>query len=173
MSKKKAFLVLGARSTGTRMFTEMLIQAGCYGDSTHKQRLDESLYMKPVTRRFTVWRRSVPHFDDKQFIDIGEMVSMLYGCEIFAFVMVREWLVMLESQVRAGHEANRDDAYSLSMKAYSHIIKGLEDQHLNWQFVSYEALVYGGNSVYNRILKSHGLNTIDFNVKDENAKYYK
>jgi LPS sulfotransferase NodH len=37
---KRAFLVLGPESSGTRLMTKLLMVAGCYGDDGHVQRLD-------------------------------------------------------------------------------------------------------------------------------------
>lgn len=85
----KAFLVLGGESTGTRMVTQLLCEAGCYGDHGHQQRLDNSL---PIDQPLVVWRRSVPHA--RKMPDIQAMISRLedFGYEVTAVRIGLKWM---------------------------------------------------------------------------------
>ena len=53
----RAFVVLGAESSGTRLLTRMLIASGCKGSDGYDQPWDDKL---PYDDPLIVWRRSVP-----------------------------------------------------------------------------------------------------------------
>ena len=55
----RAFLVVGAERSGTRMLTRFLLHGGCAGDDGHRQRWD--WFNPPRTESLVVWRRSFPH----------------------------------------------------------------------------------------------------------------
>ncbi len=91
---KKAFLVLGPESSGTRFITKLLINAGCFGDSDHDQRLDiledrERINEEELPHDDTpiVWRRSYPHRGI--FADIGNPIRQLrqIGYDVRAVIM--------------------------------------------------------------------------------------
>ena len=54
----RAFVVLGAESSGTRLLTRILIASGCEGSAEHEQPWDKKL---PYDQPLIVWRRSLPH----------------------------------------------------------------------------------------------------------------
>jgi LPS sulfotransferase NodH len=58
-SMKKAYFIIGAESSGTRVLTQAFIKAGCFGDAGHFQKLDSlNLNNRPDN---IVFRRSLPH----------------------------------------------------------------------------------------------------------------
>ena len=69
---KRAVLVVGPESSGTRLITNILVRAGHVGSAEHGQRLDWST---PTGQTPIVWRRSLPHM--KVWPDLGEMMRYL------------------------------------------------------------------------------------------------
>ncbi|HEX4794015.1 MAG TPA: hypothetical protein VH370_09495 [Humisphaera sp.] len=57
---KRAFFVVGPESSGNRYVTECFVNAGCFGDFQHEQRLDNDEGFDEATDT-VVFRRSVPH----------------------------------------------------------------------------------------------------------------
>ena len=97
---RKAILVLGPESSGTRLATRILIIAGYAGTAAHVQRLD---WWTPDDARSTeriVWRRSMPH--DRLWPDIGQMVRELRRAafEVRAVLTDRLDAPMVAAQVR-------------------------------------------------------------------------
>ena len=59
----RAFVVLGAVGSGTRLITKILIAAGCKGSAEDPQPWDKKL---PYDELLIVWRRGVPHIGGEQ-----------------------------------------------------------------------------------------------------------
>src|SRR5581483_9496380 len=97
---KRAFLVLGPESSGTRLVTRCLIAAGCQGCGDHAQDLDASL---DGAADLIVWRRSLPH--GSLWPDLREMLLALrsHGYAVQVLVTVRSHYCMVRSQIRARH----------------------------------------------------------------------
>lgn len=125
---KKLILVLGPRSSGTRIFTKLLISAGVVGDGDNGQRLArispyDSGHSEPGTREeaesmlqgngYCVLRRSFPHgmgwpdpmVDAEAFKQIGSDLAC-------AFLMQRDVYAMCQSMVIQGHEPTFESAFS-------------------------------------------------------------
>ena len=62
---RKAFIVVGPESSGTRATTKVLGLGGCFGDAEHDQRIDSFLVKNQLPPNVgdspIVLRRSVPH----------------------------------------------------------------------------------------------------------------
>lgn len=159
--KYKAFVVLGGESTGTRMMTKFLIQAGCYGDSGHKQKFDLGIEGADFP---LVWRRSFPH--EKRWINLGtEIINPLlqYASldEIFVLVMSRNWFCTIKSAVGQCHVHNVGQAKANLEHAYSYIFRELfRFILLRYQIVSYDMLtsIFGYRYLLH-LFKELGLNT--------------
>src|SRR6266540_4276722 len=106
---KRAYLVLGPESSGTRFVTKLLIDAGCLGDGDHEQRLDKpgdqsrellEEALLPHDETPIVWRRSYPH--GGQWVDISQAVGQLRrkGYDVHAVVTTRDWFPMIQSQLK-------------------------------------------------------------------------
>lgn len=133
---KRAFMVLGGESTGTRLVTRLLLAAGCYGDGDHVQRLDTHI---PEDKPLLVWRRSVPHANEMP--NIAEMALALVraGYVVTAVITVRDWLCTAQSQVKAPHAPNDAAALYSLQNAYRHIFAELP-AFVPYIMVNYESL---------------------------------
>lgn len=168
--KSKAILVLGPESSGTRIWTKVLIESGCMGDHTHQQRWDIEV---PETLTKIVWRRSVPH--GAKLPDIDSMVEELREkeYEVMAYVTTRDWFCMVESQT-GKHTDEKIESFGNLQIAYPFIFKKLEELEIPFVVVSYEALVERKKEYINKMLGVFGLDHFqeDNFLIDGNAKYY-
>ena len=160
---KKAFFVVGAESSGTRMLTEAFISAGCYGDAGHEQRLDrERLDEAPG---LVVFRRSLPHATKwpdlekmkQRFTDAGYMVVMVQ--------VKRNMDIMVQSQLRGEqHAKNKDQAIANILKANKTI------RQYEHKTVHYESFVTDAD-VREEFFFNLGLPAPDMQFYDGNLKY--
>jgi hypothetical protein len=168
----RAFLVLGPESSGTKLFTEILMGAGCIGDAGNEQRWDNEL---PVFGRDDpiVWRRSVPH--GESYPDITGMVDGLrnVGCQVVAYVTTRDWTCILDSRVMNAGIINHEIASQRLQWAYPYIFSHLEAAKVPYAVVSYEALILYGEGYIKRMLKIFGLEMGTLpEIYNGNDKYY-
>lgn len=161
----RAFIVIGAESSGTRMLTDILIRAGCIGESTHSQKWD----FKKISGSPIVWRRSVPY--QQKEVDIKEMINRLPNYEIRILVIVRDYHSTIRSSVRRGHVNDLETSVGRMRKAYCSIFSQLQYIDLPFYVVSYENLCLN-NHFINVLLSEHNLNKIKkYRVRNENSKY--
>lgn len=167
---KRAFLVLGPESSGTRLMTKLLIAAGCYGDDGHEQRLDCAI---PADEPLVVWRRSVPH--RKEWIRVREVVARLSdaGYSVTAIVMSRDWHALGLSQVQAPHVADVETATANAQRAYCLIFGSLSATNTPFEVVNYEAIVSRPQATVAALMRRLGLAEPEGTyLYDGNAKYY-
>lgn len=168
----RAFLVLGPESSGTKLFTKILIGAGCNGDAGNEQRWDNEC---PVFGRDdpVVWRRSVPH--GEKYPDIVEMVEQLRGagCQVCAYVTMRDWTSILNSRVINAGIISYEIASQRLQWAYPHIFSQLQSTKVPFATVSYEAIMEHGVKYIKRMLKIFGLDVGAIpEIIPGNQKYY-
>lgn len=165
---KHAILVVGPESSGTRLMTAALIAAGCTGDATHEQRLDES----PPDDPLIVWRRSYPHFHN--WPDSRDCIHRLRaaGYDVSVAVMTRDWHCMSSSQVRSGHVPDRSTALAHIRRAYVEIFEAMRAATVPFVLVSYESLVQYRQAALKRVLAEFGLKPAAIEIRDANRKYY-
>lgn len=105
-ARKRAFIVLGPESSGTRLFTSILIAGGCHGSAEHVQPIDDPDYdISPYEN--VVWRRSVPH--GGQELDMQALIERLNRHEkreITVVVVRRDLDCNAKSQVAWGHSSD-------------------------------------------------------------------
>lgn len=169
MVSKRAILVLGPESSGTRMMTKVLIAAGCDGDGDAVQRWDDII----PTGELIVWRRSVPHAG--RWPDIAQMVKALRAAEydVSAIVTSRAWWPMAQSQVRRRHVWKLADAYEHLRLAYPHIFMALAEAQVPFVVSSYEDIVARPIKAFAALLNQIGLTVPDnLYVYDGNQKWY-
>lgn len=174
---KRGYLVLGPESTGTRMWTRVLMSCGCWGDDGHGQRLDRMAV--PKEAQAVVWRRSLPH--GGQWPDIVSMVGRLReaGYTVRALVCTRDWSATLLSQVGNSHAQNLEMAEENLRRAYPYAFTGLQAAGVPFVVASYESLVRLGPVMLAPLLARLGL-TMGSEERarwgrqlyDGNAKYY-
>src|SRR5688572_25231295 len=108
-SQGRAFFVLGPESSGTRLATEILLNAGCYGSSDHIQSLDHLLDIETEDERkqfindlvpldtSIVWRRSIPH--NTIIPSISGMSAAIYPRKPHIIITVRDPYCIVQSQL--------------------------------------------------------------------------
>lgn len=178
----KAFIILGPESSGTRYMTRLFIQAGCYGDRGHSQRLDK--YIPEVSEgivkdhKALVWRRSLPHGSggDKGFPDIVHMKRTLEfaGYDAYAIVMVRDWSCMLQSQVdKRSRVGDYHTASQNTREAYNRIFMAMHFESIPYFMVTYESML-NKRAVVRLFIESFALPPpqVNFKIVDGNEKYY-
>lgn len=99
---KRAFFVLGAQGSGTRMLTRAFISAGCAGSAEHQQPWDAEPF--PAGEDDIVFRRSIPH--GGEIVDLwGECDRMLAaGFEVVPIFIRRKSDFLVAHQIRTDRE---------------------------------------------------------------------
>lgn len=170
---KRAYLVLGPESTGTRLATSILISGGCYGSAEHVQEFDTEPFgdFDPV-----VLRRSVPHGGEK--LDIVDLVSRCRDRRIFAVITTRDWTCAVRSKIKAykrvSVEVDEQSANQDILEAYLSIFDGLKKYSIPFMMLSYESLVTWPDEVQSSLLHSIGLIIPEKSVRivDGNWKHW-
>lgn len=174
---KQAVLVLGPESSGTRLVTRILREAGCVGSAEHVQRLDWT----PPDDELIVWRRSLPHM--KLWPDLPQMIRELRGLDYVVNVVItdRKTQPMMQAQAR-DHVKTTQQARSNIARArlYLEVFDEPQGPRMPTVRVQYEDLVANPPRVIQRIIAPLGLSAgraIDIartmNVYDGNAQYAK
>ena len=170
MSTKRAFLVLGPESSGTRLWTRILIGAGCFGDDGDVQRIDSGI----PDESMVVWRRSIPHGRKWPAIPMITTDLRIAGYHVAALVTTRDWYAATQSQVAAGHVPNADAGRANLQRAYPFITGALTSNRVPYVMASYEALVQRPDRFLQwvSVQLGLGLGLPDGGVYDGNAKWY-
>lgn len=172
MTEKRAFLVLGPESSGTRLMTRLLVAAGVEGDFGHDQRWEDSL---PSEEPLVAIRRSVPH--RRQWPDIAGLVGDLRArrYEVTAIVTSRDWHSMIISQQAAPHAESVEEALAHIRRAYCDIFSALGLRETPYEVVNYEALTQRPAKMLAYLFQRLGLpvpESIPY-IYDGNARYYR
>jgi len=167
----RAFLVVGAEATGTRLATRILMQAGCFGSDEHFNQPFDSGIKDNVP--LAVWRRSVPH--SHEFPDIVQMVYDLEkkGYQVTMVITMREWLATSKATRRNHHGDTNGEALERLDRAYKWIFGALVQHPIPFEFVIYESLVLHPAETQRALLTRLNLNTDNLaDIYDGNAKHY-
>jgi 2-polyprenyl-3-methyl-5-hydroxy-6-metoxy-1,4-benzoquinol methylase len=168
---KKAFIILGAESSGTRLLTSIFVKSGFAGSSEHDQPWDT----KDPDADKIVWRRSVPH-GLGELPDIVGMIKQLRKLQYDVGVVVihREASATLASQVKS-FEAVVDEATALDryQKAYLYIYDSIRKAKASYLVVTYESLYLNQVPVLDGLNKYFDIDLEPQEVRNENAKWYK
>lgn len=170
MKDYKAFVVIGGESTGTRLLTRILIEAGCYGDSGHEQRIDRDIHYTTIPTPF-VWRRSMPH--NKAIVDLDEGVVCpilqqgIELSEICFLITTRNWMCAMKSAVKAGHSHNVGMARANLEAGYLAIFRVLSMyDKIDFEIVSYDFLVTA-----KQVYVQHILDSLDISFSEKVKAY--
>lgn len=166
---KKAYIVLGPESSGTRFLTEILIAGGCHGDAGHIQPFDKGGFndLSPV-----VWRRSVPH--NSQGLDLCGMLEKLKDYKVTVVVITRDWYPTERSQVKCNHSNSILEATMKIKKALKSIFVQIVSTEIDYVLIPYEALLLHPVETQKHLLERLGLKTNDtIKVYDGNRKWWK
>ena len=167
---KRCIFVFGPESSGTRLWTSILVGAGCHGSGEHDQDWDK---VDP-TDDLIVWRRSFPYASQWPVVKrLAKRMASLGYDKFHALVATRDWHAMIRSQVRHGHVGSEAQAYVHLQKAYPSIFGQLDELRIPFTVASYEALVQRPVAYMDRTLKLMGLEAPrGIIVYDANAKWY-
>lgn len=169
MSDKRAYLVLGPESSGTRLMTRLLIAAGCEGTDEHVQPWDSQTPTAPLI----VWRRSLPH--GGQWPDVQSLITRLQAAHysVTALVMSRDWHPMALSQIDNGHVADMAQAIDHVRRAYGLIFPALAATQTPFELVNFESLVARPQQAAAQLMTRLGLPVPEcVEVFDANVKHY-
>lgn len=134
---RRAFFVIGPESSGTRMMAESLISAGCYGDYSHGQRMDNMNFQGLPD--LIVFRRSIPHADKWPPLEGIYKLIRAAGYEIVVLTMWRNEKYMILSQIKRYHVIDEEKAKKHIAKAYEIMCKFIDGKvH---ELVQYEDFV--------------------------------
>lgn len=191
--KRKVFFVLGGESTGTRLTTRLLVDAGCFGDVDHEQRMDTwvlknsgELQKQLKKGQPLVWRRSFPH--DKKMPDIAKDLvdpsfrsyGVNYAHDVMFLVTMRNWVCAAKSAMKAGHSKSYDGAIKKLKSAYMIIFSFLANHPLyNYRIVNYEWLTSWRFYALTSLYRDCGLDVnreragqIASTLRNENDKWF-
>lgn len=169
---KKAFLILGAESSGTRFLTEIFVNSGVAGSAEHQQLFD----VQDPTEDVIVWRRSVPHGLDPELPDIVGMIRKLRKLkyEVKALVIHREISATLASQFKNFEAITSEEmAFDRYQKAYLHIYEAIKKTNITYLVVTYESLYLNQLAVLDGIKERFDIELKSQKVRNENSKWYR
>lgn len=173
---RKAYLIVGPESSGTRVVTRLFVEIGCVGGFTHHQPLDKfvqgggGIEQHGEDARF-VFRRSVPH--NLSWPDLGDIDKRFkeHGCETLWIVLVRDWYALAHSKARQGHTKALDEAYGKLVPQYNHIFKCILENDLNYILLSTSLMFVHPVRALRRLEEMTGLTFRKDTPKDVEAKY--
>ena len=180
---KRAFLVVGAESSGTRLITRLLIAGGCHGDGGHLQPFDKwQAASCPFDGKDPiVWRRSYPwskyHHWPNLKLDLVKPL-LKHGYRVArVLVTTRNWYSISQSQVdpKNRHAPTQEDALENVQLAYCEIFTQLSRLGLPYLPVAYEAITCHGERAVRPLLKELGLNDrapLELIRKEDDDKRY-
>lgn len=164
MDEKRAFIVVGPESSGTKFLTRLFLRAGCEGDPWHEQRLD---HHDPDTD-LIVFRRSYPHAG--QWPDLPAIVERFKGLgfEVRLIVIVRSLQFTLAS--RRQHAGG--DLRGRAVEAFCKIGEQWEESGTLGVWITYESLVKYPKNTVHWLFDWCGLPIpTGIKIKDGNVKY--
>lgn len=169
----RLFIVTGPESSGTRLATQILLSAGCFGDAGHEQRLDDPNFQVGPDAD-VVLRRSYPHRGEA--LDIKKIQRRFHCWKTVVVVTTRDWDCNALSQVAQGHAPTLADAILKIRYAYCQIFFELSKHCMNYQLLSYEQLILEPKTTQVRLLSSLGLPLPHYatglvEIRNENRKW--
>ncbi len=145
---KRAFFVLGAEGSGTRMLTAAFIAAGCRGSADHAQPLDNLDFTGDGD---LVFRRSLPHGGEWSHLREIAWAMTAAGYAVVPVYLKRDQRYLVAHQLRTDREhkgvvsapyaATPDEALQRIRHAEVFAYGFADDFGIPMNFVSYEAFV--------------------------------
>jgi hypothetical protein len=161
---KTAYFVMGPESSGTRMLTEAFIKAGCYGDSSIDQRMDDMNFSEDLI----VFRRSLPH--GGIWPNIPYIISKMAGYTIRPIMILRDKAYTIKSQIKNQHVATEIEAIDNIRFGIEYAYRNLAAEGLSLTVVLYETFVKYPE-VRGLFFKSFGLVSPSMEFHDGNLQY--
>ena len=178
---KKAFLVVGAEDSGTKMVTQILANHGCHGQNVivdNEQAVLNAIEKKlPLESDPIVVRLSMPH--GGQWYDIENFIWTLrcMGYQTTTIVTVRDWVANMRSQCNdQTHAFTHEHSVYKLQKAYKMIFAGLSAVTTDFFMVTYESIMMEPKEIMHWIVWRCGLNYDEAKcpeIHNANKKWYK
>jgi len=162
---RRAFIIVGPESSGTKFLTSLFIKAGCYGDAWHEQRLDTEEPSAPLV----VFRRSYPH--GGEWPDLPAIVDRFWraGYRVRLIVIIRSMQFTVAS--RGLH--SKGDLYGRAVRALQMIGSQWAEAGADGVWITYEALVHYPETI-SWLFSWCGLDPPEgIKIRDGNKKYLK
>lgn len=161
---KRAFIIIGSESSGTKLLAKAFSKAGAAGDAWHKQRFDETDPTEPVV----FLRRSYPH--GGEWPELAELVERFgkLGYEVQVVVIVRSMRFTMASRETRHGVTN---AMERARGALAAIGAQLAATGVPFVWVTYEELVQRPKLTLGWLFDWAGLKRPLIKVRDENEKY--
>ncbi len=137
---RKAYLIVGPESSGTRVMTQIFVEGGCFGDFSHKQRLDNPGHFG---NDVIVWRRSFPYSGQWPSLEAIVRNLAIYNYEVYVVVMTRDMYATAQSQMHTWGR-NYEEAINSIRTSYALIFSDLIKVNVPFIVVSYESMVQRG-----------------------------
>ena len=158
---RRAFLITGPESSGTKLWTQVFQSAGCLGGHGRDRQF------APEKDRLVVWTRSMPHaLEWFSAWDWARSVTRL-NYKVTLFATIRDWGCMTRSQVLHGHVGNTTHAELNIRRVYRDLLQECDIT------LTYEELIHAPDRTLRRLGDRLSL---DFSnpppIRDENAKHY-
>lgn len=162
---REAYFVVGPESSGMSLWTELLLRAGAWGQTSQRfaGRPDQIVYRKSMPSGLT-W----PNLHQI----IQEMHKGHYDIRIL--VTSRDWHAMAQAQVATRHVQSLEQALCNIRYAYQIIMAVCATEGLAWTMGSYEAAIARPETYPATVLAamSDDLLMPEIEICDGNAKYY-
>jgi hypothetical protein len=130
---KKAFFVIGAESSGTRVLTQAFIAAGCWGDGGHAQRLDDLNFndRPPII----VFRRSLPHAN--KWPKVADLKRRMEGggYEVKIVGIERDPNFVMLSQLRNRQHSRTKEEASEKIGRATRLVKAHADEIVKYPYL--------------------------------------
>ena len=165
---KTAYFVVGAEPSGTRMLTEFLVRAGCFGHFGHWQKMDNLNFSEQPDR--IAFRRSLPHGD--RWPDLDKIMGRMReaGYEVVLLNIIRDKDYCAASQVRAGHASTPEQARRNIHEAQRQVYAAAAGNAVRPVVVLYEDFVTHAEA-RQHLVHLCGLDLPDMTFVDGNDKY--
>ena len=175
---KRAFLILGPESSGTKVAAKLFCLAGCQGDHGHLQRLDAfaegASFPEEMKDKDIVFRRSVPH--GGRMPDIVELQSKFLdvGYNPKWVITVRDWYCNIRSAPQYGHKASIEEETERLPKEWAYI-----GQHLQFMksfyFLIFSQMVLDPVRALKGLSYWSGLNLVEYVeiIRDTDERYFR
>ncbi len=148
---KRAFFVIGPESSGNRYVTRCFIEAGCFGDYSHGQRLDKDEGFQEATDT-VVFRRSVPHGEGWAWPNLDMQLERFRDRgyqDVRVVALVRNQYCTIESHLKGNkvdgserHAQTKEQAEKKIIGAMRRIASFILENGLPFYFMTYESMAH-------------------------------
>ena len=159
--RKKALLVFGPESSGTRGTTRFMIENGGYwGTDNHIQPLDEFVYGRvpielivPEDVNEIVFRRSIPHAGNYEDLNAIDTLFLNAGYSTKWLMVLRDLPEIVRSKIARQHSPDETDAWMKTIYQYNFIFENISNKTNGVYFLPFTTMIKNKPQVI-EVLKS-------------------